>query len=149
MPGKVNPVIPEAVSQVAMLVFGHDQALTLACASGSLELNPFLPLVAHSLLESLDLLARADEILRRHCVEGLEADEVRCRAHVEGSTAIVTALVPLLGYDTCCRVAQKAKERGQSIRQVVLDEGLLTLDQYNTLVAPEAVTRLGSPETGR
>jgi len=148
MPGKVNPVIPEAVSQVALLVFGYDQALTFACASGSLELNPFLPLVAHSLLESLDLLARADEILRRHCVEGIEADEVRCRAHVEDSTALVTALVPALGYECCCRVVQLAKERGQSIRQVVLDEGLLTLERYQALVAPEAVTRLGSPETG-
>jgi aspartate ammonia-lyase len=147
MPGKVNPVIPEAVSQVAMLVFGHDQALTLACASGSLELNPFLPLVAHSLLESLDLLARGDDILRRHCVEGMQADEVRCRAHVEDSTALVTALVPALGYEKCCLVAKKAQESGKSIRQVVLDEGFLTLSQFTALVAAEAVTRLGSTET--
>jgi aspartate ammonia-lyase len=147
MPGKVNPVIPEAVSQVAMLVFGHDQALTLACASGCLELNPFLPLVAHSLLESMDLLARGDEILRRLCVDGLEADEGRCRAHVEDSTALVTALVPALGYERCSEVVKRAKESGKSIRQVVLDGELLTLDQFNALVAPEAVTRLGSSET--
>ena len=79
MPGKVNPVIPEAVSQAAMRVIGHDATITMACAAGSLELNPFLPLVADCLLESLDLLARADDILRRHCIEGLEADEARCR----------------------------------------------------------------------
>jgi aspartate ammonia-lyase len=74
----------------------------------------------------------------------MEADEARCRAHVDDSTALVTALVPALGYERCCLVAKKAKESGKSIRQVILDEGLLTLDQFNALVAPEAVTRLGS-----
>ena len=99
MPGKVNPVIPEAVSQAAMLVMGHDATIAMACASGSLELNPFLPLVANCLLESMDVMTHADDILRRHCIEGMEADEARCRRHVENSTAAATALLPALGYE--------------------------------------------------
>jgi len=145
MPGKVNPVIPEAVSQVAILVMGHDAVIAHACAAGSLELNPFLPLVATCLLESGDLLARAADILRRLCVEGLEADEARCRQHVEGSTAVATALLPALGYGTACRVAQQAKQSGRTIRAVVLAEGLLTGEQFEALVSPEAVCRLGMP----
>jgi aspartate ammonia-lyase len=99
MPGKVNPVIPEAVTQAAMLVMGYDSVIAIACASGNLELNPFLPLVALCLLDGIDLLANACEILRRNCVEGIMAEESRCRAFVEGSTAIVTALAPVIGYD--------------------------------------------------
>jgi aspartate ammonia-lyase len=145
MPGKVNPVIPEAVSQAALLAMGYDQALTFACASGSLELNPFLPLVAACLLEGLEVLARADDILRRHCVEGLEADEARCRAHVEGSTAVATALLPALGYEKSCAVVRRAKETGRTVREVALAEGLLTAAQFDELLSPEAVCRLGSP----
>ena len=145
MPGKVNPVIPEAVSQAAMLVMGYDAVIAQACAAGNLELNPFLPLVAACLLESCDLLARAADIFRRHCVEGIEADEARCRQHVEGSTAVATALLPMLGYEAACRVAQQAKQTGQTIRQVVLAEGLLTVEQFEALVSPEAVCRLGMP----
>jgi aspartate ammonia-lyase len=145
MPGKVNPVIPEAVAQAAMRVLGHDVTLSIACASGSLELNPFLPLVADCLLDSLDLLARACDLLRRHCVEGLEADEARCRALVDNATAAVTALVPVLGYSRAGEVARLAAARGCTARQVVLDEGWLTATDYDTLVSPEAVCRLGMP----
>jgi len=119
MPGKVNPVIPEAVTQCAMRVFGHDNSVALACSSGNLELNPFLPLVAASLLESIDLLARSCDILRRHCVDGLEADEVRCRAHLESSTPVVTALVPSLGYTRACDLLRKAQDSSRPIRDLV------------------------------
>jgi aspartate ammonia-lyase len=149
MPGKVNPVIPEAVSQVTMLVMGHDTTITLACASGNLELNPFLPLVAACLLESLDLLARADDILRRHCVEGLEADEARCRRHVENSTAAATALLPALGYARAGEAARLAQARGLGLRAVVVAEGWLTVAQFDELISPEAVCRLGAPEGTR
>ena len=146
MPGKINPVIPEAVSQAAMLVFGYDAALTFACASGSLELNPFLPLVAFCLLESCSLLANACNILARHCVEGIEADEARCRRHVHTATATATALIPAIGYDNACRVAEAAAENGASIRDTVLSMGLLSVDEFEALVTPEAVCRLGTPE---
>jgi len=143
MPGKVNPVIPEAVTQAAMKVMANDVAIGMAVANGSLELNPFLPLVADVLLESLDLLARACDVFRRHCVEGIEADEARCRASVATSTAAATALIPALGYDKACEVARVAKETGRTIREVVTDEGGLAGEAFDALVSPEAVRRLG------
>ena len=146
MPGKVNPVIPEAVSQAAMMVLGHDATIALACSQGSLELNPYLPLVAVCLLDSCDLLDRSCDILRRHCVEGIQADEARCRAHVETSTAAATALLPLLGYEGACAVTARAKSEGKSIRDIVLEEKLLTAEQFDELISPEAVCRLGTPE---
>ncbi len=149
MPGKVNPVIPEAVSQVAMLVMGYDQTIALAAASGNLELNPFLPLIAHCLLENCSLLKQGCDILRRLCVEGMEADEERCRQHVENSTATVTALVPAIGYNNATRLAKLAAERRKTIKETAIGEGMLTLQQFETWVSPEAVCRLGSPSYGR
>jgi aspartate ammonia-lyase len=145
MPGKINPVIPEAASQAAMLVMGHDVTIAQACAAGSLELNPFLPLVAHCLLESLDLLASADDVLRRHCVDGIEADEARCRKHVEGSTATATALVSVLGYENAAEAARLARENEATIRETVMAQGWLTGGEFDVLISPENVCRLGTP----
>ena len=145
MPGKVNPVIPEAVTQAAMKVIGNDGAMTFACASGNLELNAFLPLVADVLLENIDLLARANLILRQHCVEGITADEKRCRDTVDLSTAIATALLPALGYERMCEVVRKAEKQQQTIRQVVLEEHLLSASEFDELTSPEAVCRIGHP----
>jgi aspartate ammonia-lyase len=145
MPGKVNPVIPEAVTQAAMMVFGYDSTLGAACASGCLELNPFLPLVAACLLESLDLLARACDLFRRHAVEGIEAHEAACREHVENSTVAATALVPVLGYEGASSVVRQARETGRKIREVVLATGLMTREQFEELISPEAVCRMGNP----
>jgi aspartate ammonia-lyase len=143
MPGKVNPVIPEAVTQAAVMAMAHDQALSAAVAMGSLELNPFMPLVAHSLLESLDLLARGCDLLRRHCVLGLTADEARCRAQVENGTAAATALVPLLGYDQAAALAVEARRTGQGLKAAAVASGLVTVEQFDQLTSPEAVGRLG------
>ncbi len=147
MPGTVNPVIPEAVTQVSVLVTSPHPAVASAAAPGALELNAFLPLVAHCILESLDLLARAADILRRHCVEGITADEARCRAHVEASTALATALLPALGYAGAAVVAERAAATGRSIREVAVGEGHLTEEAFDALVTPEAVCRLGMPES--
>jgi aspartate ammonia-lyase len=144
MPGKVNPVIPEAVTQCAMLVFGYDAALGMACASGSLELNPFLPLVALCLLESIDLLCNACAILHTHCVEGIQADEARCRERVRSSTAMATALVPLIGYEGACAVAREARQTGRGIIEVATGSGLLTVEEVERAIGAEAVCRLGS-----
>jgi aspartate ammonia-lyase len=142
MPGKVNPVIPEAVTQAAILAIAHDHALTFAVSLGSLELHSFMPLVAHSLLESFDLLARACDILHRHCVEGLEADEERCRRHVENGTAAATALLPLLGYEETCALVARAK--GRNLKDQGIHEGLFTETQFRELTSAEAVNQLGS-----
>ncbi len=146
MPGKVNPVIPEAATQAAMLVMGNDSVICAACAAGSLELNAFLPLIAHCLLENLDLLARADDLLCRHCVDGIEADEARCRAHVENSTSAATALVPVLGYERAGEAARKAREQGMTLREIVTELGWMTAAEFDEAISPEAVCRLGSPQ---
>lgn len=147
MPGKVNPVIPEAVSQAAMVVMSHDQAIAAAAAAGSLELNPFLPLIASSLLDSIALLKGSCHILRCNCVEGIEADEARCRSQVQSSTAVATALLPALGYGRTCEVVARSRETGRTIKETVLEDGILSAEEFEQLLTPEAVTRLGIPQS--
>lgn len=144
MPGKVNPVIPEAVTQAALLFTGYDAALTQACAAGNLELNAFLPLVAHCLLHGCDLLTNACLILRRHCVTDLQADEARCARHVQSSTAAATALIGVLGYERVSRILREIAETGQSLRDYVTSNQILDADTFDQLISPEAVCRLGS-----
>jgi aspartate ammonia-lyase len=143
MPGKVNPVIPEAVTQAAILAISHDQAVTVAAAMGSLELNPFLPLLAHALLESLDLLTRACDTLRRLCVEGIEADEAACRRQVENATASATALLPLIGYERATALVEEARTSGRGLKDVAVACGAVTAAQFDELTSAEAVCRLG------
>ncbi|HET6419235.1 MAG TPA: aspartate ammonia-lyase [Geobacteraceae bacterium] len=145
MPGKVNPVIPEAVSQAAMTVMANDQSISYACSLGNLELNAFMPLIADALLGSLDLLTNACSILRRNCVAGLEADEQKCRQYVESATATVTSLVDAIGYHAALKVAEEAQSQGKSIRELVIENRLLTAEEFDELVSAESVTRLGSP----
>jgi aspartate ammonia-lyase len=145
MPGKVNPVIPEAVTQAALTVMGYDATIAYAAAYGSLELNAFLPLIAAALIESLLLLTRSCETLRRFCVEGIEADEARCRAHVEASSAVATALVPAIGYEAASDVVRRAHESGTTIREAALAGGRLGEAEFDELLTAEAVCRLGTP----
>ncbi|MFY9779579.1 MAG: aspartate ammonia-lyase [Candidatus Baltobacteraceae bacterium] len=146
MPGKVNPVIPEAVTQAALMVSAYDQAIASAASLGSLELNAFLPLIADALLTSVDLLAGACDILARLCVDGIEADAGRCRQSVETSTATATALVPALGYSAAARLAAEAAASGRGIRELAVVGGLLDAAAFDALISPEAVCRLGSPD---
>ncbi|HOU54893.1 MAG TPA: aspartate ammonia-lyase [Myxococcota bacterium] len=146
MPGKVNPVIPEAVTQAAIRVMALDGAIAQAAMMGSLELQPFLPLMADCLLESLDLLARSCQALADLCVAGIEADRDRCGALVESATATATALIPALGHARAAEAAQRARETGRTIREVVVDQGWLTAAEFDQWISPERVCRLGSPE---
>jgi aspartate ammonia-lyase len=145
MPGKINPVIPEAVIQAALRVYGHETQISMAAAAGNLELNAFLPLIADSLLESVDLLRKAADALREKGVNGLTVRAERCRSHVESSTALATVLVSRLGYDKACAIAKQAKVEGKTVREVVLQEGILTEQAFDALVTPEALLRLGTP----
>jgi aspartate ammonia-lyase len=145
MPGKVNPVIPEAVSQAALAVMANDQAITFACSLGNLELNAFLPLIADALLGSLDLLAKACSSFSNHCIAGLEADQERCRQHVESSTASVTALVDRIGYQTAQEVACQARSTGRTVRSILIERSLLSGETFDELISAESVMRLGSP----
>jgi aspartate ammonia-lyase len=145
MPGKVNPVIPEAVTQAAIVVMSNDQTIAQACAMGNLELNAFLPLVANALLESLDLLRNACRIFREFCIAGIVANESRCRNFVEGATASLTALVELLGYEKVQAVADQARMEGKTVRTIVVELGYMSPEQFDQLISPETVNRLGSP----
>ena len=140
MPGKVNPVIPEAVAQAAIAVMGHDQMILQAVGGGNLELSQFLPLVADSLLTSLDLLTGACDIFARHCVSGIEADAHRCRRNIHNSTATADRAG---GQDRLRAAEQLAAEVAAShcgqlnIRQLVIDRGLLTAEEFDELTSPE------------
>jgi aspartate ammonia-lyase len=144
MPGKVNPVAPEAVGQAAIAVFGYDQMIVQAVSQSNLELPQFMPLAADALLTSIDLLAAACEVFTRTCVLGIEVDRQRCRLQVHASTATVTALVERLGYEAAQRVAAEAATRQMSVRELVVSQGLLSEAEFDALVSPERVMKLGS-----
>ncbi|MDT8302886.1 MAG: lyase family protein, partial [Sedimentisphaerales bacterium] len=144
MPGKVNPVIPEAVSQAALSVIGHHAVIAQACGMGSLELNPFLPLVADCLLHSLQLLDNGCTLLAERCVQGISVNRQRCRSAVNGATATITALIDVLGYETAEAVLRESQTTNQSLRDVVIRRGYLTGEAFDETISADAVIRLGS-----
>jgi len=129
MPGKVNPVIPESVLQIAAQVIGNDTAITLAGQGGVFELNAMMPVMAYNLLQSISLLSIAARSFSEKCIQGLRADAKKCAAYVDRSLALATYLVPKLGYDTASAVAKKAYAKGKRIADVVLEEGLLSEEE--------------------
>jgi aspartate ammonia-lyase len=149
MPGKVNPVVPEAVVQAGFMVMGLDSALTSACAAGNLELNAFMPLIADSLLTELQLLRNACRALCRLCVSGMAVDRSVCQQQVHNATAAVTALAAALGYEAAQALAADAAASRRPLREVAVEKGLLSAEEYDTLTSPEAVTRLGGKPTGQ
>ncbi|MFK7741660.1 MAG: aspartate ammonia-lyase [Planctomycetota bacterium] len=140
MPGKVNPVIPEVVNQIAYRVIGNDLAVVMAAEAGQLQLNVMEPVIALSILEQLKILANACGTLRRNCVDGIEANEAQCEKFVENSIGRVTALVPVLGYGTSSEVATEALARGLSLADVLRERGLYT-DEIAGHLAPERMAR--------
>ena len=140
MPGKVNPVIPEVVNQVAFEVIGHDVTISMAAEAGQLQLNAFEPIVAHSLFEEIRHLERAFDILRLRCVDGITANVARMRSFVWESVSIVTALSPTLGYEEATRVAKQALEEGVSIPEIVEREELLSEEELHRALDPESLT---------
>ncbi len=140
MPGKVNPVIPEAVNQVCIDVIGGDVTVTIAAEGGQLQLNVFEPLIAFRLLRSITGLTAACRILREKCVTGITANEAKMRAHVEQSIGLVTALVPAIGYEAASGVAQEALASGRGVYELVLEKKLLGREQLEALLNPDAMT---------
>ncbi len=140
MPGKVNPVIPEAVTQVAAQVIGNDVAVTVGCQSGSFELNTMLPVIAHNLLQSIALIASATRVFAEKCVNGITANEARCKAFVEQSLAMSTPLAPVIGYDKAAAIAKEAYETGKTVRQVALAKKIIPEVQLEALLDPMKMT---------
>jgi fumarate hydratase class II len=143
MPGKVNPVIPEVVVQVAAQVIGNDATIAFAGSTGSFELNVAMPVMARNLLESIRLLAAASRALADRCVRGIEADVERCRHYAEASPAIVTALAPHLGYEVAADVVKEATASGRTLRDVVVERGLMTPAEVGRALDVAAMTRGG------
>ena len=143
MPGKVNPSIPEMVNQVCFQVIGCDATIAAAADAGQLELNVMMPVIAWNALHAAGILARAAHILATRTIEGLEADEARCRELLDRSTAVATALSPYLGYAVTADVAKEAVGTGRSIREVVLSRRLLEPSRLDEILSPAAMTTPG------
>jgi fumarate hydratase class II len=124
MPGKVNPVIPEVVLQVAAQVIGNDTAITIAGSQGNFELNVRVPLIARNLLESIRLLAAASRVLAEKCVEGIRANEAGCERSAEATLAAATALNPHIGYDRAAEIVKEAADSGRMLREVAYEKGV-------------------------
>jgi aspartate ammonia-lyase len=147
MPGKVNPVIPEVVNQVAFAVIGADATVTAAAEAGQLQLNAFEPVIAHSILQSLDWMTHACTTLRVNCIEGIEANTARLSEQVGMSVGVVTALTPYIGYAAAATLAHTALTTNASIAELVVDQGLMSADDVQRVLSPERLSGM-VPTTG-
>lgn len=137
MPGKVNPVIPEVMNQIAYKVMGNDVCVTMAGDAAQMELNAMEPVMAQCCFESIDLLINGFDTLRIRCVEGITANTEHCIEEVHHSIGVVTALNPVIGYKNSTKIAKEALETGKSVYQLVLDHGILTKEELDTVLSPE------------
>lgn len=143
MPGKVNPVIPEVVNQVAFNIIGNDVTITMAAEAGQLELNAFEPIVFYCMFQSIDTLAYAVQTFIDNCVLGITANETRCRYLVENSVGIITAICPHVGYQKAADIAKNAIKTGESVRNLILQEGLMTEEDLEGILDPVSMTEPG------
>ena len=141
MPGKVNPIIPEVVNQVAYEVIGNDVTVTMASEAGQLELNVMEPVIAFNLFRSIEMLGRACRTLAERCIDGITANRSVCRRMVENSIGLVTALNPIIGYERSTEIANLALQTGRSVVDIVLEKGYLTKAELDELLLPENMTR--------
>ncbi|MED5492925.1 MAG: aspartate ammonia-lyase [Pseudomonadota bacterium] len=139
MPGKVNPVIPEAMNQTAYQVIASDLAVTLAAEAGQLQLNAMEPMIIYNLLNSLKMLKEACEMLEHRCIRGIIANEQACAAHVDNSIGIITALVPHIGYSNASRIAHTALMTGSTVKALIIEENLMSESELNRLLSPQSM----------
>ena len=145
MPGKVNPVMAEMLNMVCFQVMGNDLTITLASQAGQLELNVMMPIIGHNLLHSILILTNGVRVFTERCVRGIEADEERCRAWMEDSMGIATALNPYVGYEAAAKVVREAMVTGRSMRQIVRERGLLSEEELEEVLSPRGMTEPGVP----
>jgi fumarate hydratase class II len=144
----VNPVIAESVLMVAARVIGNDLTVTIGGQSGVFELNMMVPLIAHSVLESVRLLTTSTENLRKRCVVGIKADKARCNEMVERSLAMCTALAPEIGYDAAAAIAKQSYETGRTVREIAMEKGILPPERLNKVLDPMRMTMPGVAAKG-
>ncbi|MEX0843349.1 MAG: lyase family protein, partial [Gemmatimonadota bacterium] len=149
MPGKVNPVLSEALMMVSARVAGNQTTMTLAGGRGNFELNVMMPVMAHTFLESVRLLAGGARAFADRCVAGIEANEARLRELLERNPSIATALNLYIGYDAASEVAKQAAREGRSVREVVLERGLLDESKIDEALDVRAMTEPGFPGRGK
>jgi aspartate ammonia-lyase len=152
MPGKVNPSVPEMVNQVCFQVMGCDATVAIACEAGQLELNVMMPVIAWNAIHASSILREAMKVFRLRCVDGIAADAAHARDLLEHSTASATALSPYIGYAATADIAKEAVKTGKSIREIVLERGLLPPERLDQILSVESMTRggvVGAGETGR
>jgi aspartate ammonia-lyase len=142
MPGKYNPVMAEMISMVCFQVMGYDQSIALAAQAGQLELNVMMPLIAHNLIHSIEILGNALQALTEQCLQGITADEARCRSYAEGSLALVTALNTHIGYLNAAAVAKESLATGQSLREIVLAKKLMEPELLAQVLDLEQMSQL-------
>jgi len=142
MPGKINPVIAESVTMVATQVIGNDMAITVAGQAGNFELLVMLPVMAHNLLQSINLIAKSSENFSSRCVEGLVANKSRCEAYIEGSLAMCTGLAPVIGYESAAAIAKESYKTGQTVREVAKSQDVLPEAEITKLLDPWRMTGL-------
>jgi aspartate ammonia-lyase len=140
MPGKVNPVIPEVVNQIAFEVIGNDVTITFAAEGGQLQLNAFEPIIGHCLFKSLSHLRQGCKILLDRCVNGITANREHLRQNMEHSIGIVTALNPYIGYENATAVAKEASDSNRGVAEIVIEKGLLTREQLDEILSPDVLT---------
>ena len=140
MPAKVNPVIPEAVCQVAAQVIGNDLTITVGGMLGNFELNVMMPVKGHNLLQSIRLLSNSSRVFADKCISGIKADRKRCEEMVEKSLAMVTSLAPIIGYDAAAKIAKEAYETGRTVREICVEKKVLPADQLKKVLDPWSMT---------
>ena len=143
MPGKVNPVIPEVVSQVAFKIVGNDMTIAMAVEAGQMELNAFEPVVFESLFQSITILDNAVQTFILNCIVGITANEERCRELLDSSVGIVTALCPHIGYANSAALAKEALAKQVSVRSLVLEKNILTQQELDTILNAYGMTEPG------
>ena len=143
MPGKVNPVIPEVVNQVAFNVIGNDITITMAAEAGQLELNAFEPIIFYCMFQSIDTLAYAVRTFVDNCVSGITANEERCEELAENSIGLITAISPHVGYQKAADIAKKALKTGKSVRSLILEEDLISIEELDCILNPVNMTEPG------
>ncbi|MCC8062810.1 MAG: aspartate ammonia-lyase, partial [Rikenellaceae bacterium] len=141
MPGKVNPVIPEVVNQIAYKVIGNDLTVTMAAEAGQLELNVMEPIIVYSILESIVMMVNGMDTLREKCILGITANKERCRDMVYHSIGLVTALNPYLGYETSTELAKEALTTGKGIYDLVLEKKLMSKEELDNILRPENMVK--------
>lgn len=143
MPGKVNPVIPEVINQIAFNIVGNDMTITMAAEAGQLELNAFEPVIFYKLFESIETLTNGIDTFINNCILGITANRSRCKDLVENSVGIVTALCPYVGYKESARIAKIAMKTGEPVREIILKLGILEEEELNEVLDTKAMTQPG------